>query len=136
MGGYVVYKIGSTFYKTNMADFEYEVTKAVIEKKNAILNAQSIYSVDDVSRRLDNTWVLGSFMMGTLDETTLDTIDIQNRTFTGALLTFQDSSPEGSYEINPRPQFTRYADIRVKGFAPQRGDTTIHHGGGGNSNGE
>lgn len=118
-----------------MADYDYEITKAVIEKSNAILNAQSIFANDTVSRQLDVNWVLGSFMMGKLDESTLDTIDIQNRTFSGALLTFMDSSPGGSYEINPRPQFTRYADIRVKGFAPNRADTTVMHGSDGASGG-
>ena len=112
-----------------MADFEYEITKAVAEKANAIFSNATTQAVDNVSRRLDKEWVLGSFMVGTLDSTTLDRIDLQNRNFSGALLTFMDSSPGGSYEINPRPQFTRYADIRVKGFAPQRADVTVLHGG-------
>lgn len=113
-----------------MANFEYEITKAIIDKKNAILTGGSIYSANEGRLKIDREWVLGSFMMGKLNKETLDTIDLQNRTFSGAVLTFMDSSPGGSYEINPRPQFTRYADIRVKGQLPGRGDVTIESGGG------
>lgn len=118
-----------------MSDYEYGITQAVAEKENAIFSGRSIFTTDDVSGRMNKTWVLGSFMIGTLNSDTLEKVDVLNRTFTSAQLTFVDSSPGGSYEINPRPQFTRYADPRVKGQVPGRADTSVMHGENGISSG-
>lgn len=119
-----------------MPEFDYKITEAVAEKENAIFNRQSIFSVDDIStNRISKDWVLGSFMMGTLNSDTLEKVDVQNRTFRSAQLTFVDSSPGGSYELNPRPQFTRYADPRIKGQVPGRKDTTVMHGSDGDTGG-
>jgi hypothetical protein len=113
--------------QTHMATLE-DITKAVEERRNAIFSGQSQLAVDEVSQIKDASWVMGSFMMGKLNSDTLDKVDIQNRGWSSANLTFFDSSLGGSYAINTRPQFTTYADIPVKGKVPGRKDPDVMHG--------
>lgn len=61
----------------------------------------------------DSQWAKHSFLVKAEE---LDAVDRVNRTFTRAAFKFNDSSLGGSYAINPRPQFTPYADIRAKSF--------------------
>jgi hypothetical protein len=105
-----------------------DITKAVEERRNAIFAKQSQLAVDNVSQIQDSSWVMGSFMMGKLNSDTLDKVDIQNRGWSSANLTFFDSSLGGSFAINTRPQFTTYADIPVKGKVPGRKDPDVMHG--------
>lgn len=60
----------------------------------------------------DNTWVSASFLVAQAD---LTAIDQSNRFFSEAMNKFTDTKPGGSQAINPPPQFTRNADIRVTG---------------------
>ncbi len=60
----------------------------------------------------DSQWVRQAFLVKAGD---LETVDLQNRTFTSASLKYTDSSPGGNICINPPPQRTRYADIRYPG---------------------
>lgn len=58
---------------------------------------------------IDNDWVKNRFMVPSKD---LEDIDKINRYFTNSRWKFVNSSLGGHIAINPRPQFTRYADIR------------------------
>ena len=89
-----------------MSDYEYGITQAVAEKENAIFSGQSIFTTDDVSGRMNKDWVLGSFMIGTLNSDTLEKVDVLNRTFTSAQLTFVDSSTEDQF-LDLLPFFDR-----------------------------
>ena len=63
----------------------------------------------------DSTWVRQSFLVGLND---LAAADQRNSVWSTASMQFVDSSPGGSYEINPPPQFTRYADPRANTLKP------------------
>jgi len=65
----------------------------------------------DLTKR-DGEWVRRSFLVRKSD---LAPNDYKNRIFTTASLKYTDTTPGGSQCINPPPQFTRHADIRVKG---------------------
>lgn len=58
----------------------------------------------------DKNWVTSSFMV-TGDQ--LQDFDIANRFFTTASMKFNDTTPGGSFAINPPPQFTRAADPKA-----------------------
>lgn len=62
--------------------------------------------------RKDGDWIRRSFLVRKSD---LEPNDYANRVFTTASLKYTDTTPGGSHCINPPPQFTRHADIRVKG---------------------
>lgn len=66
-------------------------------------------------------WVKQSFFLPTDRQgaTTLSDDDKAYRTFSTATLKYTDTSIGGSIEINPPPQFTRYADIRDPGLHAQ-----------------
>lgn len=60
----------------------------------------------------DAMWVRQAFLVKKLD---LAPIDQLNRTFSTASLKFTDTTPGGNFAINPPPQFTRNADLKVMG---------------------
>jgi hypothetical protein len=69
----------------------------------------------------NNEWIKQSFFLP-LDRTnkvSLSTQDSRARRFSTATLKYTDTSIGGSIEINPPPQFTRYADIRDPGLHGQ-----------------
>jgi hypothetical protein len=70
---------------------------------------------------LDNSWVKVAFMTPSNGYTKYDSV---SRFFTTPSMKFTSAVIGGSVEINPRPQFTRYADIRSKGIMPGRNDVT------------
>lgn len=63
-------------------------------------------------RLTDAMWVRQAFLVKSLD---LAPIDQLNRTFSTASLKFTDTTPGGNFPINPPPQFTRNADLKVFG---------------------
>lgn len=85
---------------------------------------------NEVANLSDGSWVKQAFLVNA-DQ--LDPIDRVNRTFTRAAFKFNDSSLGGSYAINPRPQFTPYADIRAKSLLRKVTPTSTF--GGPNTNG-
>jgi hypothetical protein len=64
-------------------------------------------AIDDVSV-IDKDWISSRFMTPSSD---LEDIDANNRFYSTTKLKFTDSSLGGNIAINPRPQFTPYADI-------------------------
>lgn len=92
------------------------------ESQRIFKNNTAKVDVKDKISRVDKTWIKSVFMISGAD---LDPADAINRYFTSAELKFTDTSMGGNIGINARPQFTRYADMRVKGRIKDRKDTTI-----------
>ena len=75
-----------------------------------------------VKRMTDHDWLRQSFMIshGTQSAANGDPTDedvkIRTRFFTTAEFKFADTKLGGNLVINPAPQFTRYADPRIKGL--------------------
>jgi hypothetical protein len=72
---------------------------------------------DDVTV-IDSEWITKTFMVPTSQ---LEEVDQTNRYYSTANNKFTDSSLGGNIGINPRPQFNRYADIRIPGRRMDRG---------------
>lgn len=72
--------------------------------------------------KIDRDWIKSAFMVSGAD---LDPIDEKNRYFSTANIKFTDTTMGGNIGINSRPQFTRYADIRVQGRRMDRLDTSV-----------
>lgn len=74
--------------------------------------------VDASNLPRDVDWVKQSFLVTTdrNGKVMLEDQQISNRDFTSAMLKYTDASPGGNHVINPPPQFTRYADVRVPGI--------------------
>lgn len=87
-----------------------------------ILRERSALATDPQSLILDDAWAKQAFLVKTTD---MDAIDVQNRSFSTAHLKFLDTTLGGHYAINPKPQFTRYSDIRSKGRAVAREDVGL-----------
>ena len=71
----------------------------------------------------DSSWVRASFIAPVMGddedaELAMDPVDIANMSFSSAMFKFQDTKLGGDHCINPPPQFTRYADLRMKGLMP------------------
>lgn len=78
---------------------------------------------DQHSTLIDRNWAKQAFL---ISDSSLDsTRDIENRYWSSASAKFTDSRIGGNIGINARPQFTRYADIRVKGRFQDRQDASI-----------
>lgn len=72
---------------------------------------------------LDRSWVKIAFMVP-LDEIG-DTDDRKNTFYTSASAKYTDTRLGCNIGINPKPQWTRYADIRVKGRMVGRNDVNL-----------
>lgn len=74
----------------------------------------------------DATWVRQSFLLAARDasgnlQVQLDKVDADRRFFTSASLKWGDTTLGGNAAINPLPQFTRFADVRVQGRTASQG---------------
>jgi hypothetical protein len=81
------------------------------------IEQQNIFATDQQSTVLDAAWAKQAFFVSAGD---LESVDVLNRTFSTVSLSFQDTSLGGTYAVNSRPQFTRYADLRSMGRLPGR----------------
>lgn len=75
----------------------------------------------DLANVVDTAWIKQSFMM---DASSISDTDMQFRTLSTAQFSFQDTTPGGNEAINPPPQFTRYADLRVGGLGKDQAEGT------------
>ena len=94
------------------------------------VRSQRELATDVVDTMTDSEWVLTSFMVGDKD---LEPYDAINRTYSSAQFKIEDTSLGGGSSINPRPQFTPYADARIPGLLGGRTpvsvqDTSGNHG--------
>ena len=100
-----------------------EVTpETVALKANEILSRRKILVVDAVDRILDTDWIKESV---SVHDTQLGGLDSIKRFFSSADLQFEDTQLGGNFVINPRPQFTRYADTRSVGVLQGRNRVTV-----------
>lgn len=72
---------------------------------------------------LDRNWAKIAFMVS--EEEIGNYTDIQNQYYTSAEAKFVDTRIGANIGINPRPQWTRYSDIRVKGRLSGRNDVSL-----------
>jgi hypothetical protein len=70
----------------------------------------------------DSEWVTSALL---LPRHAANIVDAKHRIFSNAQLLFTDTSPGGSFELNPVPQFTRSADLKVAGRFARPRDTGI-----------
>ena len=82
----------------------------------------------EVDRIFDNEWIKSTFLINDADiklgSEYKKWIRV-NRYFSSADFKFTSSSPGMSLAVNPKPQFTRYADIRSKGRLKNRPPVTL-----------
>lgn len=77
------------------------------------------------SEVLDRNWVKIAFMVS--DDDIGDETDIINRYYTSASAKYTDTRLGCNIGINPKPQWTRYADIRVRGRMSDRKEVSLTH---------
>lgn len=87
-----------------------------------LISKKRVLDADIIDKITDNDWLKQSFLIQAGAVTEDEKI---NRYYTSAEFKFQDSSIGGNYVLNPKAQFTRYADTPVKGKLLQRADTTV-----------
>lgn len=106
-----------------MANESPTVGKSIIEwDGKALFDTKNNLKTDATSKILDEDWAKFAFLVEKED---LDEIDQINRGFSSAYFKFTDTSLGGAMAINPKPQFTRYADAREKGRLSDRLDNTV-----------
>lgn len=91
-------------------------------EKQAILAEKSNLNTDATSAILDEQWAKFAFLVNADD---LAANDVANRGFSSAYFKFTDTSLGGAMCINPKPQFTRYADAREPGRMAERIENTV-----------
>ena len=94
----------------------------VAAKANEILSRRRILVVDEIDRIKDTDWIKESV---SIHDTSLGGIDGIKRFVSSADLQFEDTTLGGNFVINPRPQFTRYADTRSVGVLQGRQKVTV-----------
>ncbi len=106
---------------TTPIQYEPNINPRIIENAQgqALLNPSSQYQ-DNTP--LDRDWVKIAFM--TPSNSFTNNYDSVTRFFSTASMKFTSAVIGSSIEINPKPQFTRYADIRSKGIMPGRNPVT------------
>jgi hypothetical protein len=93
--------------------------------KDRILKGNDPHDIkkDDI-QIIDKDWISSRFMVPDKD---LEEIDRTNRFWSSANNKFTDTTMGGNIGINSRPQFTRYADIRIPGRRLSRNKVSVNH---------
>jgi hypothetical protein len=89
----------------------------------SITRTRSTEPQDMLATVLDRDWMKRSFMVS--DSNIEDTLDKKNRYVSTADFKMVNTMIGRNIGINPRPQFTRYSDIRRKGRISSRHDVTV-----------
>ena len=96
----------------------------IIEQDNvAIVQSSSQITSDPTATVLDKDWSKEAFLIN--DSEFGDTGDIVNRYWSTASAKFTDTRMGCNIGVNSRPQFTRYADVRVQGRLAGRKKVTV-----------
>lgn len=88
-----------------------------------VTEMQDTTNSDYQSFILDRNWAKQAFLIS--DSQLGDPDDIGNRYWSSASAKFTDTRMGANIGVNSRPQFTRYADIRVKGRINTRTNVTL-----------
>jgi len=106
-----------------MAKKPIEYSKLItLEDKVIFKNNTANKNINDKVDKIDRSWIKSVFMISGAD---LDPLHAKNRYFSSADIKFTDTSMGGNIGINSKPQFTRYADIRVQGRRMDRNEVTL-----------
>lgn len=106
-----------------MASTYLNLTEGQLElKAQALITKKRNLDTDAIDMLSDNKWIQQSFLIKSGSVTPEEKV---NRIYSSAEFKFQDSSIGGNYVINPPPQYTRYADTRVKGRVTQKHDVAV-----------
>lgn len=87
-----------------------------------IMATDNQLKTDELSFKLDRDWGKNAFLVS--DSFLDDQSDIDNRYWSTAHAKFTDTRMGGNIGINPKPQFTRYSDIRIPGRVPSRNEVS------------
>lgn len=102
------------------------VAQTTIDPKYLEIEGRPIVPTNNVNSDrgiLDRDWVKIAFMVP--DKEIGDPDDIKNRYWSSASAKFTDGRIGCNIGINPRPQWTRYADLRVKGRISDRETVSV-----------
>lgn len=88
-------------------------TKAVLVDGTYIMSPKNTIAIDYNDQELDSEWAKNAFLLS--DIQIADPDDRKNRYYSTAQSKFTDTRLGCNIGINPKPQFCRYTDIRVKG---------------------
>lgn len=127
---------GSRDVPVDNSQYDLNITNAVSASSStssssgneSLLNNVSQTNGDPASFLLDSNWIKQSFLVS--NNQLSNNVDILNRYWSSATSKFTSATIGGNIGINNRPQFTRYADIRVKGRLPGRSDVSLTATGG------
>lgn len=97
--------------------------KRIVDSENNLL-------FDQASAILDSEWAKKAFMVPDMYLDDARTADTKNRYWSSVDNKFTDTSLGGNIGINPRPQFTPYSDVRVKGRRANRQPVSLQNTGG------
>lgn len=106
-----------------MADTTDTYNNATMGKLPADTPIFPVRTVADDRAILDRDWAKTAFMVADLQME--DLTDVKNKYWSSASAKFTDARLGCNIGINPRPQWTRYSDIRVKGRIRDRADVSI-----------
>lgn len=110
---------------------------SITANTNIVFKQPSELTGDTVAEIFDSEWVKSTFVVTDQDMQVggqYETWIRSNRYATTADHKFGSTSPGMSLGVNPKPQFTRYCDVRSKGRLKDRPDVTVsednYHGSG------
>lgn len=107
-----------------MTSYLYPAQETIALSAQQLISKKRMIKADalPVDNVLDEQWIRRCFLV---DPDTLEDFDKELRFYSSAEFKYTDSSLGGNFAINPLPQFTRYADARVKGKVSGRKDVSV-----------
>ena len=99
-------------YSSLSQELLYHKANVILENKKTVIGGGEEGAADLLS---DTDWVRQTLRAGSLEYDSAK--DDLLRFWSAADTKFEDTTLGGNYTINPRPQFTRYADTRARGIS-------------------